>query len=99
MPVIAIDGLFKSADCVLIYKRCKASALNSFNSALYTLLNKDQTIPSGKQLIELLNKIREHDFRLNEEKRVKGLLLARAKAKIIENSFTKRLKEVLDIFD
>jgi hypothetical protein len=78
-PLLEADGLFNSKDCVVIYKRCKASALNSFNAALYSLLNKDKSIPSGKQLIEILNKIRELDFRMNDERRVRNLRLSRVR--------------------
>lgn len=81
LPLLVNDGQFKSADCVTIYKRCKANVLNNFNSALFKLLNKDSGIPSGKQLIELLNKVRAHEYQESEEKRVKILLLSRIKAK------------------
>jgi hypothetical protein len=79
LPIIVPSGLLKADDCLTIYRRCRASAVNIYNPGLFTLTNKDKTIPSGKQLIELLDDVRKYAYKNKENVRVKNLTAYRAK--------------------
>jgi hypothetical protein len=56
--VLSDVGVFTAEDCGKLYKAIKAESINVFITYWHNTLNKDHTIPSGKQLVALLNSMR-----------------------------------------
>ena len=60
---------FTGLECHELFKEIKYEANNTFNPIWVKLLNKDGSIPSGVQLNDLLDKVREEAFSVKDEQR------------------------------
>ena len=56
-------------ECFDLFQEIKYEANNTFNPIWVKLLNKDGSIPSGVQLNDLLDKVREEAFSMKDEQR------------------------------
>ena len=68
---------FSALECVDLFLAIKYESNNTFNPIWVNALNKNGDIPSGAQLNDLLDKVREGAFALKESLRIKYLLQGR----------------------
>ena len=80
--VLSDIGVFTSEECGKLYKAIKSESLNVYNTYWHMTLNKDHSIPSGKQLVELLNAMRQMTFDKKDVQRIIYLKANRLKVKI-----------------
>jgi uncharacterized protein (DUF302 family) len=64
-------------ECYDLFQEIKYEANNTFNPIWVKLLNKDGSIPSGVQLNDLLDKVREEAFSMKDEQRRVYLVASR----------------------
>ena len=103
--VLGEIGVFSAEDCGKLYKAIKAESVNVYNTYWHMNLNKDHSIPSGKQLVSLLNAMRLMAFDKKDIKRISFLKANRLKVKIkketmkVSTEELKKLKEDSDSED
>ena len=64
-------------ECHNLFLEIKYDANNTFNPLWLSALNKDGSIPSGVQLSDLLDKVREEAFTLKDAQRIVYLVASR----------------------
>jgi hypothetical protein len=93
---------FSALECVDLFLAIKYESNNTFNPIWVNALNKNGDIPSGAQLTDLLDKVREGAFALKESLRIKYLLQGRkrdAKFLLLKAGVTPVVAEVIEIDD
>ena len=80
--VLADVGVFSAEECGKLYKAIKAESINVYNTYWHMNLNKDSSIPSGKQLVALLNAMRLMAFDKKDIKRILYLKANRLKVQV-----------------
>ena len=80
--VLGEVGIFSAEECGKLYKAIKAESVNVYNTYWHMNLNKDHSIPSGKQLVSLLNAMRVLAFDKKDIKRIFYLKANRLKVKV-----------------
>jgi hypothetical protein len=92
--ILSEIGIFTAEDCGKLYKTIKSESVNVYNTFWHMNLNKDHSIPSGKQLVALLNSMRVLSFDKKEIKRVFYLKANREKVRIKKESMKGPTEEV-----